>query len=202
MYTQKYSSRKGRSRLSRNKWNLNILLKQQLSKSIDRSIIIDSPYGPLSLDKSSNNKNSKYITSEYKEQFIAHQNIKSYYGDLNHFQIQNSLLDIESRLDVLVYRTGIPSSLFEARNLIRHKKVFVNHSLVTNIFTRISLGSSIVFQSPNIITNNNAPASHLLVKRLPKNTTIAIYKKPIHKMNLRYPKDWDVVEKFHLKHSI
>ena len=199
MNSQKYSTKKGRARLSRNNWNIQKLLLPLSSSFPDRLLPLDSPFGPLVLDKSSSNKNSLYISSEFKEQFSAHQILKTYYGDLNKFQINDSLLNLESRLDVLVYRTGVPRSIYEARNLIRHKKVFVNDTLITDIWAHLSVGSSIKFQSSKL-SSPTPPATHLLVKHLPNNVTFAIFKKPLNLSTIRYPKGFDI-DKLLLAHS-
>lgn len=87
------------------------------------------------------------ITLEFKDQFTAHQIAKTYYGDLNQFQMKDSLLKIEERLDVLVYRTGRPRSLFEARSLIRHGKVTVNNTINKDKNSKVTVGSTITIQN-------------------------------------------------------
>lgn len=200
MNNQKYSTRKGRARLSRNKWNLEHLLSPKSSLSFpERLLKIDSPFGPLLLDKSSQYKQAQYIYGEFKEQFLAHQILKTFYGDLNKYQINHSLINIESRLDVLVYRTGTPRSIFEARSLIRHKKVFVNDSLLTDIWSHLDVGSTIRIEFPHKYYQN-PPAAHLLVKHLPNNITFAIFKKPLSLSLIRYPKGFNL-DKLFLAHS-
>lgn len=46
---------------------------------------------------------------------------------------------LESRLDVILYRSNFFSSIFAARQYINHKKVFVNGSLVTKPGTQIMI---------------------------------------------------------------
>ena len=44
--------------------------------------------------------------------------------------VSNFMILLESRLDTMLYRTGIVRSIFEARQLISHKKVLVNNDIV------------------------------------------------------------------------
>lgn len=186
MNTQKYRTKRGRARLSRNRWNIELLLAPSSSSSssiLGDNLVHAAPYGDLELRKT---KKTKYITSEYKEQFSLHQIRKTYYGDLNKFQILNP--SIESRLDVLVYRTGVPVSIFEARNWIRHNKVFVNDKIITSVWAQIPYGTTIKILAG--VDKKNAPsASHLLIKKLPElNSISALYLKPIVHNEIRYPK--------------
>lgn len=44
--------------------------------------------------------------------------------------VANFLILLESRIDTILYRTGFVSSIFEARQIISHKKILVNDKVV------------------------------------------------------------------------
>lgn len=190
MKSQKYRRSLGRGRLSRNLYNLSNL--SLLSSSFLKTPLkFDCPYwGPVLWDKTYRGPEiSSSITHEYKDLFTAHQVIKTFYGDLNSHQISAPLHQLEERLDVLVYRTGKPISLFQARNWIRHGKVQVNGLISRDVSSKVLVGSDIQIQS--LSPANYQPAknpSHLWVKHIDKTTTLAIFKKPLALDQIRYPK--------------
>lgn len=70
---------------------------------------------------------------------------RKFYGNLTNYELKklcqksyrlrgniviNFMLLLETRLDTVLYRTGMVSSIFEARQLISHKKVCVNKKIV------------------------------------------------------------------------
>lgn len=195
MKVQKYRRSLGRGRLSRNNWNIKIL---NSSPSFEKSPLkFDLPnIGPVLWDKGYKGPElTSSITNEFKDQFSAHQTLKTFYGDLNKFQLKTSLKNLEERLDVLVYRTGKPRSIFEARNLIKHGYVKVNDSLNTHISSLISLGSVILINFPTNYPLNKPIAPnppHLWVRHLDNKSTLAIYKKPLNLYQIRYPKGFSL----------
>jgi hypothetical protein len=99
-----------------------------------------------------------------KSFFLKQKLIKHYYssqGSLKTGLTPQALALIEERLDVLVFRTGIPQSIFHARNLIRHGQVLVDHKLNRNLFSRPLIGSRISFRSPASCPPR-IPATHLV----------------------------------------
>jgi small subunit ribosomal protein S4 len=78
----------------------------------------------------------------YKHRLLARQSFKNFYGGLTNKYVkilfgklkkQNSsniilrlLTVLESRIDIVLYRLGIVNSIFEAKQLIQHKKILVN----------------------------------------------------------------------------
>lgn len=188
MKIQKYRRSLGRGRLSRNSYNLQSLSSSS-SPSFDKPPIkLDLPFGPLSWDKSFKGKDHTVsISKEFKDQFTAHQILKTFYGDLNSHQINSPLINIEERLDVIVYRAGRVHSLFEARLLIRHGFVSVNDLILRNISAPITLGCVLLIKYPH----NNLPygphPDHLCVKHLDDFSSLVIYKKPINLASIRYP---------------
>lgn len=195
MNSQKYSSKKGRPRLSRNFFNLSLFFSPSNPSWFTS---IDSELGTLLLDKA---KQTNKITLEYKEQMMAHKLWKTYYGDVNKSICSQTLTQIESRLDVLVYRTGIPQSIFEARSLIRHNKVLVNDFPISHIWSHVSVGASIRILSYNKKLTIANPAPHLIVKHLANKETLVIFKSPLDISKIRFPKNFDL-DKLNLSHSI
>jgi len=121
MKSQKYRRSLGRGRLSRNVYNLSNLNLSTRNKNhlgfLKTPLKFDCPhFGPVIWDKAYRGPEiTSSITKEFKDQFSAHQVIKTFYGDLNKHQISSPLPSLEDRLDVLVYRTGKHLSLFQAR---------------------------------------------------------------------------------------
>ena len=70
--------------------------------------------------------------------------------------VSNFMISLESRIDTVLYRTGMVSSIFEARQLISHKKILVNNEIV-NIRSYTLKNSDILSLSPVIMdkTKNN-----------------------------------------------
>lgn len=83
----------------------------------------------------------------YKERLVNLQKFKHFYGNLPYSLLkrefnmikkknQSNLIDnfiflLESRLDVLLYRSGFFSSIFESKQAILHSKVQINGTIVT-----------------------------------------------------------------------
>lgn len=82
-------------------------------------------------------------TGEFFQQLKERKKLSLFYGHLTRKQISN-LFDtvqtnkgyfsknilslLERRLDVIIYRSGLVTTIAEARQLIKHKKVLVNHN--------------------------------------------------------------------------
>jgi small subunit ribosomal protein S4 len=95
--------------------------------------------------------------SDYAMQLRAKQRIRRIYGILekqfrNYYQTadqqkgatgQNLLNFLESRLDNVVYRMGYASTRAEARQLVSHKSILVNDSLVNIPSYQIKVGDQI-----------------------------------------------------------
>lgn len=80
----------------------------------------------------------------YKQQIQERKKFSIFYGNLSYSSLkkifdkakkgsrsQNILLLVEKRLDVALYRLSFASTLYSARQLIHHKKVFVNGNQVS-----------------------------------------------------------------------
>lgn len=62
--------------------------------------------------------------------------------------VANFLILLESRIDTILYRTGFVSSIFEARQVISHKKILVNNEVV-NIRSYLLKSTDILSIHPN-----------------------------------------------------
>lgn len=97
--------------------------------------------------KNINNTNKlkpKNLKDLYKRRLLAKQKFKKFYGCIAEYQLKNIfylfkkreqvmnlvVIFLEQRLDVVLYRMGFVSSIFEAKQLIFFKKVYVNNILV------------------------------------------------------------------------
>lgn len=58
---------------------------------------------------------------------------------------------LESRLDVILYRSNIFPSIFAARQYIAHKKVYVNGALVTKPGFRLKVMDVVVLSNPKLL---------------------------------------------------
>lgn len=86
-------------------------------------------------------QNNTRKTSDYGVHLKAKQKLKSHYGRINEKQFKNTfalahkmkgntgenfIALLESRLDMVVYRLNIASTIFTARQLVSHKHIKVN----------------------------------------------------------------------------
>lgn len=84
-------------------------------------------------------------TGEFFQQLKERKKLSLFYGNLTRKQISNLFTRVEktkgyvfknvfslleTRLDVVLYRTGLTKTLAEARQLIKHKKIRVNENIV------------------------------------------------------------------------
>lgn len=101
---------------------------------------------------------AKKNLTEYQAQFKAKQIFKKFYGDLSENEFKNLkktqknfTLNLEKRLDVVIFRLGFARSIFEARTLIKEKQVKLNDKLVNPAAYNqlIKLGSKISIEPSN-----------------------------------------------------
>jgi ribosomal protein S4 len=82
---------------------------------------------------------TKRLKNQFRENLLTKQRLNAFYN-LQNFKLKklvqqstykktNILYFLEKRLDVSLFRTGLVNSLFQSRQLINHKKVFVNKQL-------------------------------------------------------------------------
>jgi len=97
--------------------------------------------------------------SDYGVQLREKQKLKGYYGNIGEKQFrniykeafaqkgdtsENLLILLESRLDAIVYRSNLVSTVFAARQVVNHKHVTVNGSVVNIPSYRCKPGDEIV----------------------------------------------------------
>jgi small subunit ribosomal protein S4 len=58
---------------------------------------------------------------------------------------------LESRLDVVLYRSNLFKSIFAARQYINHRKVYINGSIVSIPSYRMSVGDVITVSNPSLL---------------------------------------------------
>ena len=100
-----------------------------------------SPFNSRNYKPGQHGKTSKGRLSDYGTQLQAKQKLKSYYGNINERQFRNlyrkaimkkgdtaeNLIGLlERRLDAVVYRAKLSTTIFSARQLINHGHVRVN----------------------------------------------------------------------------
>ena len=101
------------------------------------------------------NKNRRYRSSIYKLQLKERKKLSLLYGNLSKKEIyrtiqkaekyrgalrDNILRVLESRLDVILYRVGFFKSIPTARQWIIHRKILVNHQVVTIAHYQVKAG--------------------------------------------------------------
>jgi ribosomal protein S4 len=118
-------------------------------------------------------KFSKKLEEEFKKTLLNKRKLKLFFGFqkttlLKNFldkvlfkKFNNSLKEslfcslLERRLDVILYRLGFVKTLFEARHLISHKKVFINDFLIKSCSHILKKGDIISF----------TPSSKIFIKK-------------------------------------
>ena len=171
----KYSKIKGLIKLSINKANTNLMLNlwknkepkinPELQKIDNRTQIINWP-GKRDI------KYKKIIgqKTEWQNQFWAKQVIQSFYGNISiHSKFKSAeLVNIEQRLDVLVFRLMFATSIYHARFLIKSGCIKVNDTKITSPHSFITPGS--------------------IIENLDKNAHKTFYIRKLHELDNIYPK--------------
>jgi ribosomal protein S4 len=110
------------------------------------------------IDSTNLRKKSLYPTHlNYKQRLSAKQMFRAIYGFMNDQQLKNIFIQakrsqrltnlavlqkLETRLDILVYRAGFATSLFEARQYINHGYFLVNSKQVFDKNISLSVGDT------------------------------------------------------------
>jgi len=109
--------------------------------------------------KKNNLQRPESLKKIYKQKLLEKQKFKSFYGNLFDYQLKNIFLllkkknslniiqdlciFLEKRLDVTLFRMGLVPSIFESKNLINQKKIFVNNKLINSINYNLKPGDII-----------------------------------------------------------
>jgi len=104
-----------------------------------------SPFNTRNYPPGQHGQNKKGKPTDYGVQLTAKQKLKSYYGNINERQfrniyrkaiakrgdtIENLIGLLERRLDTVVYRSKLATTVFSARQLINHGHIRVNKKRV------------------------------------------------------------------------
>ena len=104
-----------------------------------------SPFNTRNYPPGQHGQNKKGKPTDYAVQLTAKQKLKSYYGNINERQfrniyrkaiakrgdtIENLIGLLERRLDTVVYRSKLATTVFSARQLINHGHIRVNKKRV------------------------------------------------------------------------
>ncbi len=104
-----------------------------------------SPFNSRAYPPGQHGQSRKGKPTDYGTQLQAKQKLKSYYGNINERQFrniyrkalskrgdttENLIAILESRLDIIVYRSKLAPTVFAARQLINHGHVRVNKKRV------------------------------------------------------------------------
>lgn len=115
--------------------------------------------------------------------YINKLKLKKFYGNINQKQFKKMLKKkslssnvlsksffycLESRLDVILYRSNFVDSIFVARQIINHKKVLINGRVVNKPGYRLSLNDMIIVTDPILSYNK-------IKSKLRKNSIICNY---------------------------
>jgi small subunit ribosomal protein S4 len=110
------------------------------------------------------NKRPEKKKQLFKERLFAKQQFKNFYGCIPEYQLKNLffylknktnnnniiqkfIILLESRLDMVIYRSKITKTVFQAKQIINHGKIKVNNKIITS--------SNIILNRGDIITLNN-----------------------------------------------
>jgi ribosomal protein S4 len=163
--------------------------RRKYKYKVDRKLLINVTEHP----KSSFNKRptkpgmhakKMYSKTYHGELLFNKQKLLSYYSNLKDYQLKNIIkkaicyynyksriiYNLESRLDVILYRSGCVLSMRQARQIINHKKVTIiqdNKSNVTNI-TSYKIKSNVIIKFKK--------ETHKLLVDIQKNNTRKIPK--------------------------
>jgi small subunit ribosomal protein S4 len=110
------------------------------------------------------NKRPEKKKQLFKERLFAKQQFKNFYGCIPEYQLKNLffylknktnnnniiqkfIILLESRLDMVIYRSKITKTVFQAKQIINHGKIKVNNKIITS--------SNLILNRGDIITLNN-----------------------------------------------
>ena len=110
----------------------------------------------------------KRLKRSFKQNLLSKQKLKYFYNVQN-YKLKNIIektsksnntrfnfiYDLEKRLDIVIYRSGIVKTLYQSRQLINHKKVFVNKFIQSKLDYRVKKGDLIEIKALDYFFNNN-----------------------------------------------
>jgi small subunit ribosomal protein S4 len=126
----------------------------------------------------------------YKERLFAKQQFKNFYGCIPEYQLKNLfkslkkkkynniiqkfVIILESRLDMVVYRSKITKTIYEAKQIINHGKIKVNNKIITSSNYILNRGDIISLNDFNnikkyVLKKKNSNDSNIFLKKIRKN---------------------------------
>lgn len=141
-----------------------VKMKKELKKTFKTSYnTLNNNNSILSLLKKLNQfKRPEKKQKLYKERLFAKQQFKNFYGCIPEYQLKNLfnylktrnnniihkfIIVLESRLDMVIFRSKITKTIFESKQIINHGKIKVNNKIITS--------SNYILKRGDIITLNN-----------------------------------------------
>ena len=142
-----------------------VKMKKELKKAFKTSYKSNNNNSILLLLKKLNQfKRPEKKQKLYKERLFAKQQFKNFYGCISEYQLKNLffylknkknnnniihkfVILLESRLDMVVFRSKIVKTIFESKQIINHGKIKVNNKIITS--------SNYILRRGDIITLNN-----------------------------------------------
>lgn len=124
----------------------------------------------------------------YKERLFAKQQFKNFYGCIPEYQLKNLFKNLkkkktnniiqkfvillESRLDMIVYRSRITKTIYEAKQIINHGKIKVNDKIITSSNYMLNRGDIISLNNFNNVKKffyENTSNKNVFLKKIKKN---------------------------------
>lgn len=204
-----------------------VKMKKELKKAFKTSYKPNNNTSILSLLKKINQfKRPEKKQKLYKERLFAKQQFKNFYGCIPEYQLKNLfnylknrnnnnniihkfIIVLESRLDMIVFRSKIAKTIFEAKQIINHGKIKVNNKIITSSNYILKRGDIITLNNFKILKKfyylkkkKNFQKSYELIKTIRKNKVnyiqfnnkynICIFlRQPLFK-EIKYPFDLDL----------
>lgn len=120
-----------------------------------------------------NKERPRNLKDLFKRKLIAKQKFKSFYGAISNYQLKNIfsryknqgqtpskvILFLEQRLDMILYRMGISSSIFQIKQKIVQQGIRVNGQLVKSPNFQLKKGDIIYLE--NYLTNHKYIPTYL-----------------------------------------
>lgn len=134
-----------------------------------------------------------------KQRLLNKQKFASFYGNLTYTRLKNEyrqiktttsfymmeklIIALERRLDIFLFRSGIFSSIFQAKQFINHNKIKVNNKIVSNTNYKLKEGDFINYLN---ITNKKL-TNQLPYAQIDKSLNVLIFLRNPKIYEIKYP---------------
>jgi len=133
--------------------------------------------------------NLKKFTETFYKKYYIYRIYRQFYKNIKLKQLKELynnvkgndkkyILSLEKRIDMILYRSGLVASLYEARQVIKHKGIIVNGNLATRPSFEIKVGDIISFAGGKIKLNKILSMLYILKR----NKKLKEYKKKYRKI--------------------